>query len=470
MASIDATLTGLHTDARGELRDLDDAEQARWDRLSRVRDHAGARIREHEYARAVYNRNPGAAARWGDSEPAERHGWVTAPGADPALAEFRTAAMRTLDRCRASDALSAAAADRADAVLRERDPQALTARYLAAVGNEAYNSAFGKMLTDPQMGHLRFSGAEAEAVREASYALAAAESRTTMTTGTAGFPLPLTVDSTVIQSGSGATNPLRDLASVTTVGTHDWVGVSSDGVTAAYVAEGVEATDVTPTLAAPLIHTQQGRAFVSFTIESGQDWPGLQAELARLVNDARDVCDATAFLSGNGTNAPFGVLGGDATYSLTTTQRIVTTTTSTYGAPDPWLLKQGIPARFMGNATFAASPAAWDTSWQFVAAGSTTQARQFDAGRGGDFLGRPKVEWSTMAASTTGAPTGAKIMIGGDFRTAYKVVDRLGMTAELIPHMLGSNRLPLGTRGLYCYWRTGAAVVARNALRYLESK
>jgi predicted phage gp36 major capsid-like protein len=49
-------------------------------------------------------------------------------------------------------------------------------------------------------------------------------------------------------------------------------------------------------------------------------------------------------------------------------------------------------------------------------------------------------------------------------------VDRLGMGAEVIGQMLGSNRLPLGTRGLYVYWRTGAAVVARNAFRYLEVK
>ncbi len=66
--------------------------------------------------------------------------------------------------------------------------------------------------------------------------------------------------------------------------------------------------------------------------------------------------------------------------------------------------------------------------------------------------------------------TGTKIMLGGDFRTGYKIVDRLGMVAELIPHMMGTNRLPLGVRGLYVYWRTGAAAVAQNALRYLEVK
>ena len=33
-----------------------------------------------------------------------------------------------------------------------------------------------------------------------------------------------------------------------------------------------------------------------------------------------------------------------------------------------------------------------------------------------------------------------------------------------------ATRLPLGVRGLYYYWRTGAGVIAPNALRYLEVK
>jgi HK97 family phage major capsid protein len=71
---------------------------------------------------------------------------------------------------------------------------------------------------------------------------------------------------------------------------------------------------------------------------------------------------------------------------------------------------------------------------------------------------------------STGATTGTRLIIGGDFRQGFKVIDRLGMTAELLPHMLGTNRLPLGVRGLYVYWRTGSGVVATNAFRYLEMK
>jgi HK97 family phage major capsid protein len=465
-ADLDEQLLRLHQSDDGELRELSDAEAATFDRLSRQREAVAVRLRQYEALERVYNRS-GAI---GCGEPAERHGWVTAPDSDPSLTRARTDAMRTLERYRRSDVLSARAADTVDEVIRRGDPQAITARYIAAVGNDHYLSAFGKMVSDPSMGHLRFSPEEVEAVRQVTWASSAAEMRAVLTTGSTGFPLPLTIDTSIIMSGAGALNPVRDISNVTTIGTHDWVGVSSDGVTAGYVQEGVEATDASPTLAGPKISTQQGRAFVQWTIESGQDWPSLQNELLRLVDDARSVTDATMFLTGNGTNQPYGILGGNATYSLTTTQRVLTAGTAAYAVGDPWLLKQALPARFTNDATFAASPGTFDTTYRFVG-GNSTEPWQFAGGdRGGEFLGRPKVEWSTMATTTAGSATGTKALIAGNFKVGYKIVDRLGMSAEILPHMLGSNRLPLGVRGMYCYWRTGAAVVAQNALRYLEVK
>jgi HK97 family phage major capsid protein len=107
--------------------------------------------------------------------------------------------------------------------------------------------------------------------------------------------------------------------------------------------------------------------------------------------------------------------------------------------------------------------------YRFVAQGSTTEPRQFaDGDRGGDFLGRPKIEWSTMA--TTLSTTGAKVMIGGDFRTGFKIVDRIGMQAEFIQNLVGPSQRPTGQRGLFCWWRTSSGVQAVNALRYLEVK
>jgi HK97 family phage major capsid protein len=59
----------------------------------------------------------------------------------------------------------------------------------------------------------------------------------------------------------------------------------------------------------------------------------------------------------------------------------------------------------------------------------------------------------------------------GNIRDAYTIVDRVGLSVELIPHLFGSsNRFPTGQRGIYAYWRVGAGVVNPNAARVLVVK
>jgi HK97 family phage major capsid protein len=141
---------------------------------------------------------------------------------------------------------------------------------------------------------------------------------------------------------------------------------------------------------------------------------------------------------------------------------------ATYAVADPWTLRQAVPPRFLNNVTFVAAPAIWDTTYRFVAQGSTTEPRQLaDGDRGGDFLGRPKQELSTMVTTTT---TGSRIMVAGDW-SQFKIVDRIGLNVEVVPHLFGSaNRYPLGMRGIYAWWRVGSGVVVPNAFRYLEAK
>jgi HK97 family phage major capsid protein len=456
----------IHQTDAGELRDKTEHEQREFARLIELLDCAETSLKIRDGFR-----NPRAVVRAG-AETRDRG--VTFRGAGygevpPRVAEDRDNAMRCLDEYRASDVLSAAAADRLDEVLRGKDPAGATARYLTAAGDPAYGTAFGKMLADPQSGHLRFSPEEVDAVRVMGLIEAEARAMGDATGAGGQFALPLTIDPSIILTGQGVLNPVRAVSNVETIGTYIWKGVSADSVTAAYVAEATEATDNSPTLVQPVLTPQRGTAFVPFSQEIAMDWTGLQSELVMLITDARDVLDATMFLTGSGTNQPSGILNIGALNGLTTTQRVQTLTTATYAAGDPWLLKAQIPPRFINETTFAAAPATWDTTYQFVAQGSTTQARQFsDGDRGGDFLGRPKIEWSTMG---TGSATGAKLIIGGNFRVGFKIVDRIGMQASFIPQLFGLARgYPTGQSGLYCWWRTSSGVVALNALRYLEVK
>ena len=47
------------------------------------------------------------------------------------------------------------------------------------------------------------------------------------------------------------------------------------------------------------------------------------------------------------------------------------------------------------------------------------------------------------------------------------IVDRIGLSVELIPHLFGANQRPTGQRGLYAYWRISSKVVDANAFRAL---
>ena len=92
------------------------------------------------------------------------------------------------------------------------------------------------------------------------------------------YALPLTIDPSIIMSGSGALNPVRSVANVETIGTYVWKGVSSDGVTASYSAEAAESGDNSPTLVQPVLTPQRGSAFVPFSHEVSQDWDRIQEE------------------------------------------------------------------------------------------------------------------------------------------------------------------------------------------------
>lgn len=379
----------------------------------------------------------------------------------------RSGGLRAIERFVNAGELRSEAADVLDRVVRHpSDKTAIGARYLAAVGNPDYYSAFGKMVTDPTTGHLPFTPAEVEAVRVVS---AVEEERAlgTTTGPTGAFAIPFTLDPSVMLSSNGALNPIRDLARVFTIATKEWKGVSSDGVTAVYVAEAAEATDASPTLAQPAITTVQGRAFVPFAIELGQDWAGLQDELLRLIADARDVLDATQFLTGTGptNNQQVGLLNIGGAGSLTTAQRVQTDVAATLDIDDVWDLEGNLGnTRFFANARFAANPGMLDRIYRFTPAGSTTEPQAMPT-REGPLCGKPTAEWSPMVNTTS---TASRVLIVGDFSN-YLVADRLGMTAELIPHLFGAtNRFPTGQRGIHAYWRTGSVVAVPNGFRYLE--
>jgi HK97 family phage major capsid protein len=372
----------------------------------------------------------------------------------------RDDALRVVDRHRNKDVLSSTAADRLDRIVRHADPMNTEAKYLAAVGAPDYESAFGKLLLHPQDAHIRMTPRELESVRTVTQVMSERAMSEGVTTA-GGYGVPVAVDPTILLSSNGAINPIRELARTFTITTNKWTGVSGS-VTANFTAENTEAADGTPTLAQPSVQVQKAQVFVPFSIEVGEDYVGLQQELAKIIADAKDVLEAQKFLDGSGTNEPAGIVG---TSGLTTTQRIQTTTVAVTAVGDIYLLKQALPARWLPQGTFVAHATVVDVFRRFVGGGNTTEPFVVENGQ---LLNRPTREWTNMVTTTT--TTGSKIVLFADWQQAFAIVDRIGLSVELIPHMMGAAGRPLGQRGVYAYWRTGSGVLVPAAARYLEVK
>ncbi|MCB1041140.1 MAG: phage major capsid protein, partial [Acidimicrobiales bacterium] len=211
--------------------------------------------------------------------------------------DARELALRAIDATSAPDHAKATAS----ALART---EGLAARWARATSNPHYLTAFHKLWNDPARGHLEWSTAE----RGAHVAVAELQRSMSLTGTAGGYLVPFTLDPSILLTGDGSTNPMRQIARVVQTATNQWSGVSSAGVTASWDAEGAQVSDDTPTLAQPAIDTHKGAAFIPFSIEVGMDAPGFATECAKLLVDAKDQLEATTFVTGNGTTAPKGLV------------------------------------------------------------------------------------------------------------------------------------------------------------------
>lgn len=339
------------------------------------------------------------------------------------------------------------------------------ARRILATGSPAYKRAFGQLVNSSLRGMPGMVNLSPEEMR----AVEAVRALSVGTGSAGGFAVPYTLDPTIIPTSNLSVNPFRAISSVEQIaGTNEWRGLTSAGVSAAYAAEGTEASDNSPTLAQPTLTVVRAQCFVPVSIELTQDWGAVEAGLSGLIQDAKDDLEATQFLTGNGTNAPFGLLTG------------ATTTVSSAGAgafavADLYALENALGPRFRPRAQWVANRGTYnrvrqfDTAgganlWMYLAAGLANNVPQ--AGNtGAQLVGYPANEVSTMVTTLT---TGSKIAVLGDFRY-YKIIDRIGMDIEIIPHLFGAtNRFPTGQRGFYAFWRNTAKVLDAAAFRVLS--
>lgn len=327
-------------------------------------------------------------------------------------------------------------------LLKDKDnPQErMLARRIIATASSAYERAFSKYIA----GQPRTK--EEQAAEERAFTIGS----------TGNYPVPYVWDPTVLLAAPGVTNPMRQLARVETITGNTWYGVNSAGVTAAYANEATEASDNTPTLTQPVLNVEKAQAFVPFSVETGQDWAGLAAEMSREFADAKNTLESNKFLHGLG-HASYQPLGLIAAGGATAV--VSSATTAVFAVADLYSLESALNPRWRNRASFVGNKAAFQKVRQFDTGGGASLWTQLQFGNPADLIGYPAYEWSDYVSTMT--TSGSTILTLGDFST-YLIVDRIGMDVELIPHLFatGSN-YPSGQRALYAHWRnTGEPLLA----------
>lgn len=360
-------------------------------------------------------------------------------------ADWQRSAMAAIERFATGHP---AAADRLDRVVRAEELP-VHARYLAAVGSEAYMTAWSAVVGSPDRAALELDPAERAALREARLAARAMHAFAVGTDAVdPGWPLPLQVDPTLIIVGPGGAgeDPLRRLATVRTIVGRRLTVVTSTSVTAAYGAEGTDVTEVEPDPTPVEIKAERGAAFMRLTFELVQDLAGSASEVAKIFFEAKANLEAEKFSVGSGTDEPEGIITG------------LTPFADTPADPSDLRAAQGdLGPRYQGNARWLANLDAINLVSTFVASADATEPQIFDAQ--GRLLRKPVEELPYF-------PDGD--VVYGDVRAGFTIVDRLGASIEPTGvHFNKDTGVPDGSRGFLLLWRSGSRVVDEDALRLL---
>jgi HK97 family phage major capsid protein len=324
--------------------------------------------------------------------------------------------------------------------LCDRDRMGGVARHILYTGSDEYRQVFDEYLMDP----------DGQARRTAL----------SLTQANGGYLLPFVLDPTIVLTNAASANPFRRISNVKTTTSNTWNGVTSAGVTAAWLAEGTASADNTPTVGNIVITPLKAAAWIfgSFEVLADTDFG---AQLPGLLQDAKDRLEENAFAVGTGTLQPKGIVT-----AATTT--VATVTTGAYVVADVYALHAALPPRFRNspNAAFVANVAQINRTRQLDTAGGASFWTNLGKDSPEQLLGKGIYESSSMTNVLT---TTAKIMVFGDFSQFY-IVDRVGVSVLYEPMVTGtgaSANLPTGQSGWFMFWRTSSDVAAVNAFRTL---
>ena len=314
------------------------------------------------------------------------------------------------------------------------------ARHMLLTGSEDYQEAFRAYVEDP----------EGMAQRAAL----------TLTLANGGYLLPFVLDPTIVLTNTGSANPWRRISNVKQTTSNTWNGVTSAGVTAAWLTEGSAAADASPTVGNIVVTPQKAAAWVFGSYEVLEDTDFGQ-QLPRLLADAKDRLEEAAFATGAGSGGvPQGVITGATTV-------VTTATTLVIAIGDVYATQQALPPRFRNapGCAWVANVAIINKFRQLDTAGGASFWTNLGKGQPETLLGAPIYESTTMASTLTSTNL---LAVMGDFGQFF-IVDRVGVSLIYEPLVKGSgSQLPSGQAGWFMFWRTGSQVAVANGFRVMK--
>lgn len=283
-----------------------------------------------------------------------------------------------------------------------------------------------------------------------------------LTDSAGGYLVPFQLDPTVIITANGSRNDIRRIARSVVATGDTWNGVSSGAVSWSWDAEATEVSDDATTFGQPSIPVYKASGFVPISLEALEDEANVTAEVARLLAFGKDVLEAGAFATGDGSGKPTGIVTALAAASPSVTDTAADDTT--LAAADIYAVDSNLPARHRVNASWLANRSTFNAVRAIDTYGSGSMWERIGAGLPAQLLGQNVYESEDMADIAASA----HVAVYGDFSN-YVIADRIGMTVEFIPHLFGtSSGRPKGQRGWYAYYRVGADSVNDGAFRLLD--
>jgi HK97 family phage major capsid protein len=341
----------------------------------------------------------------------------------------------------------------AETATRRAESSPRIAKHILLTGSPEYRDAFAEYLRDPE-----------NLSRERSM---------TLTAASGGYLLPYVLDPTIVLTNNASANPFRRISRNEQTTSNAWQGVSSAGVTAAWITETTTAADMSPTIGQIQITPTKAAAWVFGSYEALDD-TNFGEQLPGLLADARDRLESAAFATGSGTNQPLGVVAALGTGSRVAPTATGTAFNGTASIPDVYNLQAALPPRFRNsrNVGWIANIIAINKVRALDQYGGSAFWANFGSDTPEQLLGKSIYEASDMNATMTGASgatgTGSVTLLFGDWQQ-FIVVDRVGVSMLYEPLIKGASnaQLPTGQAGWYMFWRTGSSVSTTAAFRYL---